>query len=166
MSKHGSDSFTSAEFRAACGLFPTGVTVVTRLMPDQKPYGITVNSFASLSLHPPLVLVCIDLRSSFLKGLAEDEAFAINVLNEDQEHLSIHFSKPREEGRFRGVLWREGERGVPLLAGAVATFQCELNGGMDAGDHRIIIGAVRRLEYRKLPPLLWHDSCYHPMARR
>ena len=62
MSKHGSDSFTSAEFRAACGLFPTGVTVVTRLMPDQKPYGITVNSFASLSLHPPLVLVCIDLR--------------------------------------------------------------------------------------------------------
>ena len=165
MSKHSSDSFTSAEFRAACALFPTGVTVVTRLMPDQKPYGITVNSFASLSLHPPLVLVCIDLRSSFLKGLAEDEAFAINVLNEDQEHLSIHFSKPREEGRFRGVLWREGERGVPLLDGAVATFQCELNRGLDAGDHRIIIGAVRRLEYRKRPPLLWCDGCYHPMAR-
>ena len=165
MSKHSSDPFTSAEFRAACGLFPTGVTVVTRLMPDQKPYGITVNSFTSLSLHPPLVLVCIGLRSPFLKGLAEGEAFVINVLGEDQEHLSIHFSKPREEGRFRGVLWREGEHGVPLLDGAVATFQCELNHAVDAGDHRIIIGAVRRLEYRKLPPLLWHDSSYHPMAR-
>jgi len=166
MSKHSSDSFTSAEFRAACALFPTGVTVVTRLMPDQKPHGITVNSFTSPSLHPPLVLVCIDLRSSFLKGLAEGEAFVINVLGEDQEHLSVHFSKPREEGRFHDVLWREGEHGVPLLDGAVATFQCELNRAVDAGDHRIIIGAVRRLEYRKQPPLLWHDSCYHPMARR
>ena len=166
MSKHGSDSFTSAEFRVACGLFPTGVTVVTRLTPDRKPHGITVSSFASLSLQPPLVLVCIDLRSFFLKGLAEGEMFAINVLGEDQKHLSIHFSRPREEGRFRDVLWHEGEHGVPLLAGAVATFQCELNRGVDAGDHRILIGIVRRLECRKLPPLLWCHGSYHTMARR
>jgi len=166
MSKHGSDSFTSAEFRAACALFPTGVTVVTRLMPDQKPHGITVSSFTSLSLHPPLVLVCIDLGASFLKALAEGEAFAINVLGEDQERLSIHFSKPHEEGRFSDVPWREGERGVPLLQGAVATFECELDRTVDAGDHRIIIGAVRRIECRNLPPLLWHDSAYHLMPRR
>ena len=165
MSKYGSDSFTSAEFRAACGLFPTGVTVVTRLMPDQKPHGITVNSFASLSLHPPLVLVCVDLRSSFLNGLTEGEPFAINVLGENQEHLSVRFSKPREEGRFGDVPWHEGERRVPLLDGAVATFQCKLSRAVDAGDHRILIGRVRRLEYQKLPPLLWHDSCYHPMVR-
>lgn len=165
MSKHGSDSFTSTEFRVACGLFPTGVTVVTRLMPDRKPHGITVSSFTSLSLHPPLLLVCIDLRAAFLRALTEGEMFAINVLSEAQKDLSIRFSTAREEGRFRQVLWHEGERGVPLLAGAVATFQCELKRAVDAGDHRILIGAVRRLEYRKLPPLLWHHGSYHPMAR-
>jgi flavin reductase (DIM6/NTAB) family NADH-FMN oxidoreductase RutF len=165
MRKHGSDSFTSAEFRLACSLFPTGVTVVTRLMPDRRPHGLTVSSFTSLSLHPPLVLVCIDLRSSFLKGLAEDDMFAINVLNEDQKHLSIHFSKPSEEERFQEVVWHEGERGVPLLSDAVATFQCQLSRTVDAGDHRILIGKVRRLEYRKLPPLVWYHGSYHPMAR-
>ncbi len=165
MTKQGPDSFTSAEFRAACGLFPTGVTVVTRLMPDRKPYGITVSSFTSVSLHPPLLSVCIDLRSSFLRGLTEGQAFAINVLSQAQQHLSVHFSRPRDEGRFRDVLWHEGERGIPLLSDAVATFQCELSRAVDAGDHRILIGEVRRLGCRKLPPLLWYHGSYHPMAR-
>ncbi len=166
MKKRGSDSFTLTQFRTACGLFPTGVTVVTRLMPDRRPHGLTVSSFTSLSLHPPLVLVCIDLRSSFLKGLTEDDLFAINVLNERQEYLSIHFSKPREEKRFQEVVWHEGECGVPLLSGAVATFQCGLSRTVDAGDHRILIGEVRRLEYENRPPLVWYDGSYCPMARR
>jgi flavin reductase (DIM6/NTAB) family NADH-FMN oxidoreductase RutF len=166
MRKRGSGSFTSAEFRFACSLFPTGVTVVTRLMPDRTPHGLTVSSFTSLSLRPPLVLVCIDLRSSFLKGLTGEDVFAINVLNERQKYLSIHFSRPREEERFQKVIWHEGERGVPLLSDAVATFQCGLSRTVDAGDHRILIGEVRRLEYRKLPPLVWYHGSYYPMARR
>ena len=165
MKKHGSDSFTLAEFRVACSLFPTGVTVVTRLMADRRPHGLTVSSFTSLSLDPPLVLVCIDLRSSFLKGLTENELFAINVLNEDQKHLSIHFSRPREEERFQRVAWHKGEGGVPLLSDAVATFQCELSRAVDAGDHRVLIGEVRRLEYRKLAPLVWYGGSYHPMGK-
>lgn len=165
MKKRGSDSFTLAEFRVACGLFPTGVTVVTRLMPDRRPHGLTVSSFTSLSLRPPLVLVCIDLRSSFLKGLTEDDLFAINVLNECQEHLSIHFSRPREEERFQEVVWHEGECGVPLLSDAVATFQCGLRRTVDAGDHRILIGEVRRLQYGKRSPLVWYHGSYRPMAR-
>ena len=165
MRKQGSDSFTSAEFRFACSLFPTGVTVVTRLMPDRRPHGLTVSSFTSLSLHPPLVLVSLDLRSSFLKGLAEHDVFAINVLSEDQKHLSIHFSRPREEERFQQVAWREGERGVPLLSDAVATFQCGLSRTVNAGDHRVLIGEVRRLEYQTLPPLVWYLGSYHPIAR-
>jgi len=166
MRKQGSSSFTSAEFRFACSLFPTGVTVVTRLMPDRKPHGLTVSSFTSLSLHPPLVLVCIDLSSSFLRELTKGDLFGINVLNQDQKHLSVHFSRPREEERFHKVDWREGERGVPLLSDAIATFQCGLSRAVDAGDHRILIGEVRRLEYRRLLPLIWYHGSYHPMARR
>src|SRR6516164_2281845 len=105
MRKRGSGSFTSAEFRFACSLFPTGVTVVTRLMPDRTPHGLTV-----------------------------EDVFAINVLNERQKYLSIHFSRPREEERFQKVIWHEGERGVPLLSDAVATFQCGLSRTVDAGD--------------------------------
>lgn len=164
MSKDGSDPFTSAEFRAACATFPTGVTVVTRLMADRKPHGITVSSFTSLSLHPPLLLVCIDLRASFLRGLVEGEAFAINVLNETQQDLSVRFSKPHEQGRFHHLLWREGERGVPLLSDALATFECELTRTVDAGDHRILIGRVRRLNHHKGRPLLWHRASYHSIA--
>jgi flavin reductase (DIM6/NTAB) family NADH-FMN oxidoreductase RutF len=134
-------------------------------MPDRSPHGLTVSSFTSLSLHPPLVLVCIDLRSSFLKSLGEDDAFAINVLSEEQRHLSIHFSRPREEERFQEVAWYKGERGVPLLSDAVATFQCALSRRVDAGDHGILIGAVRRLAYRKRPPLVWYRGSYYPMAR-
>lgn len=161
MSKNGPNPFTSAEFRAACAAFPTGVTVVTRLMPDRKPHGITVSSFTSLSLHPPLLLVCIDLRASFLRSLAEGHAFAINVLNETQQDLSVRFSKPHEQGRFHQVHWYEGECGVPLLSDAVATFQCELTRTVDAGDHRILIGHVRCLDYHKRSPLLWHHASYH-----
>ncbi len=152
---------SGAEFRAACGLFPTGVTVVTRRLNSGRPYGMTVSSFTSVSLEPPLILVCIDRRAGFSPGLTPGIAFAVNMLSEHQQELSVHFSKPPESDRFGAVAWREGWGGVPILNGIVASLACEVDRVQEAGDHFIVVGAVREIKRFGGRPLVWCESGYH-----
>ena len=152
---------TAAEFRAACALFPTGVTVVTRLLPDASPSGMTVSSFTSVSLEPPLILVCIDKRASFLIRVVKGLTFAVNVLREDQEPLAIRFSTSPEDGRFSGVHWAEGPHRVPLLSDCVAAFICTLDQCVEAGDHFVLIGAVQEIRRDEGRALVWCESGYH-----
>ncbi len=152
---------SAADFRSACGLFASGVTVVTRRLPDEAPYGMTVSSFTSVSLDPPLILVCIDSKARFLRELAADEPFAVNILSERQQHLAMRFADRREDDRFSGVEWSAGWNGLPLLHGVVVTFACRLKQNVPSGDHAILIGEVHEIQRHKGSPLVWCDRGYH-----
>lgn len=149
----------STLFRRVCGRFPTGVTVITALDSERHPHGVTISSFASLSLKPQLVMVCIDLRSGVLGHFLESSHFAINVLAEEQEQHSRRFSST-SESRFHGVDWHEAESGVPLLDGALAHLECATTKWFEAGDHVVLIGEVLRAGYREGKPLIYFASKY------
>src|ERR1700693_3685437 len=107
------ENLTKTEFCRACAKFPTGVTIVTVVDAGGSPHGMTASSFTSVSLEPPLVLVCVDHRATVLAHLRNAQHVGINVLNEDQQPLSEHFAR-RGHDRFDGIEWYGGHRGVPL----------------------------------------------------
>jgi flavin reductase (DIM6/NTAB) family NADH-FMN oxidoreductase RutF len=152
---------SAAEFRSASGLFASGVTVVTRRLPENSPYGMTVSSFASVSLAPPLILVCIDCGARFLRDLSLREPFAVNILSEHQQHIAARFASRDEEDRFSGVEWISGWKDVPLVAGVVVTFACSLRQTVQSGDHLILIGEVHEIQRHRGSPLVWCDRGYH-----
>lgn len=150
------EGFNPAEepraYRDALGSFATGVTVVTAADRD-GPVGITANSFASVSLEPPLVLWMPDKNSKRLPYFADAEHFAIHVLDGHQQDLCNAFT--RDMRAFDGLDWRPDERGVPQIAGCLARFDCALHARHDAGDHLILLGRVGRATFRPGLPLLF-----------
>jgi len=146
-------------YRRTCAQFATGVTVVTALDQEGRPHGVTMNSFTSVSLNPPLVLVSIDLRNAILGHFLTSTHIAVNVLAEDQEGMSRRFSSTAEN-RFHGVEWHSGVSGVPLLEGALAHLECAVTKVLEVGDHSVLIGEVEHAEYRAGKPLLFFDSSY------
>jgi flavin reductase (DIM6/NTAB) family NADH-FMN oxidoreductase RutF len=154
----------SDRFRRACGRFATGITVVTTLDADGAPHGMTANSFTSVSLDPPLVLVCVDNRAKILETFRKAERMGINVLSEHQQEVSRTFAR-RGEDRFNGVEWHAGESGVPLLPGSLAWLECTLDNAVEAGDHIILIARVHRAEIQDGHPLLYFSSDYHRLHR-
>ena len=146
-------------FRRVCGRFATGITVVSVLDCNGRPHGITVNSFASVSLDPPLVMVSLSLRNSALEHFLESAHFGINVLADDQEHHSRRFAKHGED-RFEGVNWQGAESGAPLIDGALAHLECARERWFEAGDHAVLIGQVLRAGCREGRPLLYFQSGY------
>jgi 3-hydroxy-9,10-secoandrosta-1,3,5(10)-triene-9,17-dione monooxygenase reductase component len=152
--------FDARTLRAALGGFATGVTLVTCRGPAGEPVGLTVNSFNSLSLDPPLVLWSLRLASPSLALFDAAGHFAINVLAEGQVELSRRFASPVAD-KFDDALWHEGLAALPLLAGSAASFECERVSRQDAGDHRLYIGRVLRVQWQPVPPLLFHRGHYH-----
>lgn len=145
--------------RDALGHFATGVTVVTTLAPDGEPIGVTVNSFASLSLDPPLVLWSLAKRSLSLPAFEAASHFAVHVLAHDQQALSDRFAKAGHD-KFGGVEVGQGLGGVPLLAGGTAVLQCSVEHRYDGGDHLILVGRVEALHTRSAAPLLFYRGRY------
>jgi len=154
---HG--SIDAREFRAACSRFPTGVTVLTVTGGDGGPHGITISSFTSVSLKPPMVLACIDHRSRVLEHLALNVPFGLSVLSEQQREISMQFSGAWCD-RFRDVRWYPGSTGVPLLFDVSALFECKAGKMVDAGDHVIVVGHVRRVASFERRPLVYVNSSY------
>lgn len=150
-------------YRQTCARFATGITVVTVVDVNGAPHGMTVNSFSSVSLDPPLVLVSIDLRNAILGHFLASSSFAINILAEDQENLSQRFSSALSD-RFEGVAWARGETGSPLLGGALAHLECSVVRTFEAGDHTVLVGKVLRAGYRDGRPLLYFGSGYHTLG--
>lgn len=153
----------AALYRQTCARFATGITVVTVIDEHGHPHGMTVNSFSSVSLDPPLVLVSIDLRNALLGHFLSTRFFAINILAEDQQHLSRRFSSP-SENRFHGVTWRLGETGVPLLEGVLAQLECAVSQTFEAGDHTVLVGEVRFAGYSDGRPLVYFGSEYQNLS--
>ena len=131
--------------RDAFGAFLTGVTVVTTIDESESPRGFTANSFTSVSLEPPLLLVCLAKSSAGLATFKSAKGFAVNVLSEEQEDVSRAFARPVED-RFAAVTWHPGPYGSPVFAGVSAWFDCSVHDCVDAGDHLILIGCVEAFE--------------------
>jgi flavin reductase len=151
-------------FRTAMGSFPTGVTVVTVTSDDGNMYGMTVNSFSSVSLDPMLVLVCLNETSRGVGLIERAGAFAVNVLSAGQQDVSRWFAnrhRPAGSTMFDGVPFEPGVTGCPVLAGAAASFDCRLRQSHRAGDHLIVLGEVVALVHRPdLEPLIFHAGTY------
>lgn len=148
------------EFKRAVGSFATGVTVVTVGGADGARFGFTANSFTSVSLRPPLVLLCLDRRAPSLLGFRHNVAFAVNVLAADQEDVSRHFAR-RAEDKFAGIACSPGASGVPLIDGCLATIECRLEQSFYGGDHVILLGRVLEVASRDDgAPLVFHRSRY------
>lgn len=146
--------------RDALGCFATGVTVVTCLTDDGGPAGITVNSFTSVSLDPPLLLVCLHKMAASATALIEATHFAINVLQSHQQPASITFST-RVEDRFGNTPWSCGEAGAPILKDSLCVFECERFAVYDGGDHHILVGQVVKASFdASLDPLLYFRGRY------
>ena len=155
--RSGSDLRT---LRDALGSFATGVTVVTCVDSEGQPFGLTVNSFTSVSLDPPLLLVCVAKPARCAIPLVEAERFAINVLQTGQQPASIRFST-RDEDRFGATPWSTGETGVPLLMESLGVFECERFAVYDGGDHHILVGRVMKASFDAgLDPLLYFRGKY------
>jgi len=142
-------------FRKVMGHFVTGVTVVTTLE-GERPQGITVNALSSVSLDPPLVMVALDRRRHITPIVRAAGRFAVNVLGEGQQALSDCFAgapvRP-DRDEFCGAAWRPGERGMPILEGAIASLECEVVGTYSAGDHDLFIARVEALTNEELHPM-------------
>jgi flavin reductase (DIM6/NTAB) family NADH-FMN oxidoreductase RutF len=154
---------TAEAFRSALGAFATGVTVVTT-SGDDHAYGMTANAFSSVSLDPPMILVCGRKASEGTEYIERNGVFAVNILAAHQEPLSRYFaSKDRPRGRdaFREIPHRSVASGAPILEGVVAFLDCSLHAAHDAGDHKIFIGEVLALEFEPdLQPLVFHGGGY------
>jgi flavin reductase (DIM6/NTAB) family NADH-FMN oxidoreductase RutF len=157
-------AFDSRKFRQVMSQFASGVTVVTTSY-EGRPQGLTVASFCSLSLDPPLVLVCIDKRSVTHDILAKAGIFAVNILESEQQDISRTFADPAMEGRrFAEVRYRTGESGAPILEPCLASIDCRVEAMYEGGDHTIFVGRVLDLDLNEdAEPLVYFRSAYHEL---
>ena len=146
--------------RAALGQYATGVAVVTTHDREGRPIGLTVNSFASVSLDPPLVLWSLALNSARLPAFKACRYFAVNVLAADQVELSNRFAMTGLVDKFVDIAWSPGLGGAPLLDVCCARFECRNEAQHEGGDHLIFIGRVERFDRDERPPLVFHGGGY------
>ena len=153
---------TSREFRRACGRFATGVTIASVLDAKGTPHGLTVSSFTSVSLDPPLILICLGHGVSAIHHFRAATHFGINVLAEDQRVLSERFARKGHD-RFDGVAWQPGVTGVPLLPGVLAAIECAVHRTVSMGDHDILVGEMVHAQVNDGEPLLYFAGGYRKL---
>jgi len=154
---------TPDEFRAALGRFATGVTVVTVETTEQRIHGMTANAFCSVSLNPPLILVCIDHLAETYLHLREHGKFGVSVLKQEQEALSEFFADPERnpDAAYRlGIRYRTMKSGMPVLENALANLDCRVVEAHAAGDHTIFVAEVREVRLGEGLPLLYFRGQY------
>ena len=148
------------DFRRLLGHFASGVTIVTTSDGDGRPAGLTVSAFASLSLDPPLILVCVDHKSQSYPVLKDNHGFVVNILGTDHEALSRRFASTRLD-KFDGVAFTLGTLGVPLIDAALAHLECRTVSAHVEGDHTIFVGHVEAVGVGEGDPWLYYGGKYH-----
>jgi flavin reductase (DIM6/NTAB) family NADH-FMN oxidoreductase RutF len=154
-------SIDPAHLRRALGMFATGVLIVTTRS-GERVHGMTANSFTSVSLSPPLVLICIDHRATMKQALHESGHYGLSILAHDQQHLSRHFSSRNSsdlEVRFEDL------EGIPVIENALAQFSCRITQAPDAGDHLIFIGEITGYRHSEGEPLLYFGGGYKELQK-
>ena len=153
-------SFSTTDFRAALGMFATGVTIVTARGAGGAPVGLTANSFNSVSLNPPLVLWSLARSAGSMAAFERGSHYAVNILSAGQHALAERFSR-KSIDRFAGVAFRVGTGGAPVLEGSAAVFECFNRSRYEEGDHVIFVGQVEHCTRRKgATPLIFHGGRY------
>jgi len=151
------------ELRRVMGHFATGVTVITSIRSSGEMHGLTANAFTSVSLIPPLLLVCIDKKAESYPCFDESKIFTVNVLSSDQEALSRKFAVTGGD-KFEGVSYKTGANGAPILDGALAFLECKVTEKIDGGDHTIYIGEIEQAETKEGKPLLFFRGGYRELG--
>ena len=157
------------EFRRALGHFATGVTVITVEREDGCVHGMTANSFASVSLDPPLISVCVDHRARLLPLLKEKQRFGVNVLKQDQQAISEYFAsleQSLEAEKRLGVSFHWTKEKIPLLENVLCQLSCKLSGLHVAGDHTIVIAELESAKLSPGEPLLFYRGQYHCISEK
>ena len=139
------------------GMFSTGITIVTTTDENNEPIGMTVNSFASVSLNPALVLWSIDKKQPSYDIFLNATGYAVNVLNKNQKNLCTKFASPVED-KFKNVNWEMSKNGNPLIIGSLAWFDCIKWNYYDGGDHQILVGEVKSYDLNENDPLLYWNG--------
>jgi flavin reductase (DIM6/NTAB) family NADH-FMN oxidoreductase RutF len=150
-------------FRRVLSHFAASVTVVTTVDEAQRPYGLTATAFSSVSLDPPLVLVCVDKKAETYHQFEPAGIFAVNFLALDQRDLSQHFAKHGGD-KFNDLRWRPGVLGAPLLADTIGHVECRIRHWYDAGDHTIMVGEIESADAREGEPLVHFRHAYRRVA--
>ena len=154
----------SQNFRSALGGFATGICVLGAKREDGALFGMTVNSFTSVSLEPPLILVCLGTYTPRTQEIIKAEHFSISILNEQQRNISQHFAKPGE-GLVMDQGWSTGANGAPLIDQALASLECDIESTHMAGDHQIVIGQVTKIVSQpEQNPLLYFQGKYRTLG--
>ena len=146
-----------AELRGVLGCFATGVCVVTTLGDQGRPVGMTINSFSSVSLDPPLILWSIGLKTPSRSAFNRHRSFAVNIMGVAAKDTTLTFARPSDD-KFAGVEWSAGLDGVPVLKEAMAVLECKIESQIVSGDHEIFIGRVMRIDQSDGEPLLFHKG--------
>ena len=147
------------EFRRALSCFTSGVTVVTTIDAAGELHGLTVSAFCSVSLSPPLVLICVEKTTASHFAFSESGVFGVNILNESQAELSDHFATPLFD-KFSNVPYRIGFDGIPLLENTLASLECRIKNDFDGGDHSIFVAEVERATVEDGMPLVYFKGDY------
>lgn len=148
------------DFRHVLSHFASGVTIVTTCDGEQRPTGLTASAFSSVSLDPPLVLICVDHKSNSFPHLRESGRFAINILCQGHEDLSRRFASSKIDNKFDGVAYRLGVLGLPLIDQALASLECQTVSAHVEGDHTIFVGRVESVAIGEGEPLLYYRGRY------
>lgn len=149
-------------FRQTMGSFVSGVTVVTTVHDDTR-YGMTVSSFASLSLQPQLLLVCLTSTLPTYLAITQSRHFGVSILAAHQTHISQQFAS-RALDKFANVPWHTGDNGMPLISDACATIECAVSAIHPGGDHSIVVGEILTAHITTNPPLVYARGAYHQLA--
>jgi flavin reductase (DIM6/NTAB) family NADH-FMN oxidoreductase RutF len=159
-------SVTDDAFRQVLGTFATGVTIVTTASKEGVPYGLTVSAFTSVSLNPPMILVCLSNHLSGLSSFLEGGPFAVNILARGQEDLSQRFATKGSERQSH--LQKKGVSGAPVLEAALARLECSLEKTIEAGDHTVLIGRVEHAWVSDTAstraPLIYYSGAYRELG--
>ena len=151
------------EFRRALSCFASGVNVVTTIDTAGELHGLTVSAFCSVSLSPPLVLICIEKITASHFAFGESKAFVVNILSESQSDLSEHFATPFAD-KFANVPYGLGIDGIPLLENTLGSLECRIKHDLDGGDHSIFIGEVERATVKDGLPLIYFQGTYREIG--
>jgi flavin reductase (DIM6/NTAB) family NADH-FMN oxidoreductase RutF len=152
------------EFRRVLSHFVSGVTVITVCDGDGRPTGLTASAFTSVSLEPPLILVCVDHKAQSYPALMAGKRFAVNILNIEQEAVSRRFATTKIDNKFEGVPFTLSPLGLPLLDNALAQLECETVNVHVAGDHTIFVGRVERSAASSGVPLVYYRGKYDRLS--
>ena len=153
---------TKEEFKQALSRFASGVTVITTIDKDKKPHGITVSAFCSVSLEPPLILICIDKNAGSYGAFQESRSFVVNILGDDQQHISNQFALPIPD-KFDGMDFHLNDQEIPVLNEAIVNLECKLKESYEGGDHTIFVGQIEKSLVREGDPLVYCSGNYHQL---